>query len=238
MTGPGALRPKLRMLEAFPVEQAGERCLALRDPSGLTDHVAVLPRAILDLVSLFDGERSVDEIRDVLLARHGGAPTAQQIGDLVGRLDEAGLLDSDRFAQHRRTVEDAWRSSPVRQAAHAGGAYAGEPDALAAQIDGFFTHADGPGRLAAASAPTPGQRPLRGLIAPHIDFHRGGPTYAWAYRELALRSDADLFVVLGTCHSGMEAPFALTLKPFATPAGEVPVDRDLHEAIARRAGQD
>jgi len=25
-------------------------------------------------------------------------------------------------------------------------------------------------------------RRLSGLIAPHIDFHRGGPTYAWAYR--------------------------------------------------------
>src|SRR5207253_2216219 len=49
---------------------------------------------------------------------------------------------------------------------------------------------------------------VRGVIAPHIDFHGGGSAYAWAYRELAERSAADLFVIFGTCHAGMEHPFA------------------------------
>jgi AmmeMemoRadiSam system protein B len=76
------------------------------------------------------------------------------------------------------------------------------------------------------------------VIAPHIDFHRGGPAYAWAYRELAERSRADLFVILGTCHAGMEHPFALTRKDYASPLGDVPVDRDFVDALARRARQD
>ena len=227
------------MLEAFPVERDGERLLALRDPAGLSDHIAILPREVLDLVSLFDGERSIAEIRDVLLARHGAAPTAEQIAEVASRLDEAGLLDSERFARRRRAVEDRWRQSPVRAPAHAGGAYAGEARALAAQIDAFFAHPEGPGPARRAGGGTAGSpSPLRGLIAPHIDFPRGGPTYAWAYREVVHRSDADLFVILGTCHGGMEDPFAVTLKPFATPVGEVPVDRDLYEALAARAGQD
>ena len=77
---------------------------------------------------------------------------------------------------------------------------------------------------------------MRGLLAPHIDFHRGGPTYAWAYREVIERSDADLFVILGTCHAGMADPFAATLKPFDTPLGPAPVDRDFFEALERRYG--
>jgi AmmeMemoRadiSam system protein B len=77
---------------------------------------------------------------------------------------------------------------------------------------------------------------VRGLLAPHIDFHRGGPTYAWAYREVIERSDADLFVILGTCHAGMPDPFAATLKPFDTPLGPAPVDRDFFDALERRYG--
>jgi hypothetical protein len=76
------------------------------------------------------------------------------------------------------------------------------------------------------------------VIAPHIDFHRGGPAYAWAYRDLAERSLADVFVVFGTCHTGMEHPFALTRKDYANPLGDVPVDRDFVEALSKRARQD
>jgi len=79
---------------------------------------------------------------------------------------------------------------------------------------------------------------VRGVVAPHIDYHRGGPAYAWAYRELAERSDADLFVIFGTCHAGMEHPFALTRKAYASPLGDAPVDRDFVESLAGRARQD
>jgi AmmeMemoRadiSam system protein B len=267
--------PKLRALEAFPVEQEGQRCVALRDPAGYTDQIAVLPPALLDLVSLFDGDHSVEEIQEILRGRHGKAPTAKQIADVVEQFDAAGFLESDRFRERRRALEDAFRRSPVRPAAHAGGAYAGDAVELEAQIDGFFAASDGPGAgvngdfsavnrdfsgvsrdfsavsrdfsavnrdfftdpVASPSAAAPQTR-TRALIAPHIDFHRGGSTYAWAYREILERSDADLYVVLGTCHAGMPDPFAVTLKPYDTPLGAVPVDREFYDGLARRAGQD
>lgn len=231
-----AMRPCLRMLEAFPLQHDGQRLIALRDPAGFTDQVALLPIPILDLVSLFDGEHSVAEMREILAKRHGEAPTVEQIMSLVEQLDESGFLESERFAARRRAIEEAFRLSPVRPAAHAGGAYASEPEALRRQIASFFEHADGPGPappIVPAGAPA-----VRGLLAPHIDFHRGGPTYAWAYRELLARTEADVFVILGTCHAGMGDPFAITLKPFETPLGPVPVDRDFFEALQRRAGQD
>jgi len=229
--------PKLRMLEAFPVEQGGERAIALRDPAGFSDQVAVFPLGLLDLVSLFDGEHSVEEIQDILRRRHGEAPTGEQIARVVESLDQAGFLDGERFEARRRGIEEAFRESPTRPAVHAGGAYAGEPGELAAQIDGFFVHPEGPGPADRAPAP-PGSAPLRGLIAPHIDLHRGGPIYGWAYRELIERSDADLFVILGTCHAGMADPFAVTLKAYDTPLGPAPVDRDLFGELSRRYGAD
>lgn len=231
-------RPELRALEAFPVEQDGQRLIALRDPAGFADQIAVLPARLLDLVSLFDGEHSIIEIREILQTRHGEAPSVEQISELVRGLDEAGFLAGERFEARRRDIEDGFRRSPVRPAAHAGGAYAGEGPALAAQIDGFFAHPEGPGRPTAPPLTALAPPPLRGLIAPHIDFHRGGPTYAWAYRELLERADADLFVILGTCHAGMADPFTVTLKPFATPLGAVSVDQDLYDGLRRRLGHD
>ncbi len=225
--------PRLRALEAFPVEHEGQRCVALRDPAGFTDQIAVLPAPLLDLVSLFDGLHSVEEMRQILKERHGEAPSIEQIAAVIERFDEAGFLDSDRFRDRRRALEDAFRRNPVRPAAHAGGAYAGEPAALRAQIDRFFSGPDGPGTAIDGEA-----RQTRALLAPHIDFHRGGSTYAWAYKEVLERSDADLYVIIGTCHAGMPDPFAVTLKPYDTPLGAVPVDRDFYQALSRRAGQD
>ena len=224
-------RPRLRALEAFPIEQDGQRAVGLRDPAGFTDEVAVLPVPLLDIVSLFDGEHSLEEIRQALSARHPGPITAADIAAVAERLDEAGFLDSPRFAARRDRIEAEFAARPARAAAHAGGAYAAEPAALRAQIDAFFRHTDGPGLVAASSARSSG---LRGLLAPHIDFHRGGPTYAWAYREVLERSDADCFVILGTCHAGMPDPFAATLKPYETPLGPAAVDRDFVEALGRR----
>jgi len=234
--------PRLRAVEAFPVQHEGQRCIALRDPAGFTDQIAVLPGPLLDLVSLFDGEHPVEAIREILRHRHGEAPSVDQIGALIDQLDDAGFLDSERFRARRRATDDAFRQSPTRPAAHAGGAYPGEPEALREQIAGFFRHLDGP---SPADGPGPAARPshqavgtLSALIAPHIDFHRGGPTYGQAYQEVLDRSDADLFVILGTCHAGMADPFAITLKPYDTPLGPAAVDRDFYEALARRAGQD
>jgi AmmeMemoRadiSam system protein B len=100
-------------------------------------------------------------------------------------------------------------------------------------MDGYFTLEGGPGRIDGFSGGG-----VSGLIAPHIDFHRGGPAYAWAYRDLAERGEADLFVIFGTCHAGMADPFALTRKDYDTPLGPARTDVDFVDALARRAHQD
>jgi hypothetical protein len=66
---------------------------------------------------------------------------------------------------------------------------------------------------------------LRGILSPHIDFRRGGPAFAWAYRRLAEESDADLFVIFGTAHQWIRNLFSVSKKHFDTPLGVVQTDK-------------
>jgi hypothetical protein len=225
--------PRLRGIEAFPVEQDGERYLALRDPAGYTPAVVLLPVALLGILQLLDGAHDAADIQAEILRRDGELVERAHIETLVAALDEHGFLDSAAFAARRAAIDRGFLDGPSRPAQHAGGAYAGEAEELRASMDAFFAAPAGPGPIAAFRGGG-----VRGLVAPHIDFHRGGPAYAWGYRELAERGEADLFVILGTCHAGMADPFALTRKDFDTPLGPARTDRDFVEALARRARQD
>jgi AmmeMemoRadiSam system protein B len=227
--------PRLRPVEAFPIDHEGQRCIALRDPAGYTEAVVLLPSPLLEIVSLFDGEHTIVDIQAAIMRRHGELIRREEIEAVVASLDEHGFMDSVRFAERRAAVDGAFLASPLRPATHAGGAYAAEPAALRTAFDGFFTPPAGPGPIDGAHGRA---RPVHGLVAPHIDFHRGGPAYAWGYRDLAEGCDADVFVIFGTCHAGMSDPFALTRKDYDTPLGPAVVDREFVDALAGRAGQD
>ena len=227
--------PRLRGVEAFPVEHEGQPFIGLRDPGGYTASVLLLPMPLRAVIGRFDGEHSIDDIQAAVLRQHGERVPRESIEEIARTLDEHGFLDSAAFAERRRTIDEAFRAAPRRTAAHAGAAYPGDAAALHATITGFFAPPDGPGPI---GAPPVGRAPVVGVIAPHIDFHRGGPAYAWAYRDVAERADADLFVVFGTSHTGMTDPFAITLKDYETPLGPAAVDRDFVEALTRRAPVD
>ena len=74
---------------------------------------------------------------------------------------------------------------------------------------------------------------LRALLAPHIDYARGGVTYAWGYKELAERCPASLFVIVATSHYSPR-PVHPDPQGFQTPLGIVPTDQALRRP-ARRA---
>ncbi len=122
---------------------------------------------------------------------------------------------------------EEFRSLPTRAAAHVGGVYQADPVELVRQLDGFFTAAQGPGLPDARMlASTP-----KAIVAPHIDFHRGGPAYAWAYKSLAESAGADLYILLGTSHCSGRSPYILTLKDFETPLGLVETDREFVQKL-------
>ena len=226
---PGA--PRLRPVEAFSAVVDGREVICLRDPSGLTEAVLTVPRPVVTILALLDGTRWIRDVQAEIMRQHGTLVPSDQLEALVETLDRHLFLEGGRLEAERARLAAAFRESPIRPAVHAGRAYAGEAAALASELEGFVVHPEGPGPVAGPRAPT-----LRGLIAPHIDFRRGGPAYAWAYKSVAEACDADCFVVFGTAHAGLDGhPFALTRKPYDTPLGPMAVDDEVVEALVRRA---
>ncbi len=80
----------------------------------------------------------------------------------------------------------------------------------------------------------PGSR-LRAALIPHIDYHRGGHSYAWGFKEVFEQTDASLFVIIATSHySGHR--FTLTRKDFKTPLGVVPTDQTYIDRLVAHYG--
>jgi len=223
-------RPKLRPLEAVPIRKGESVLVQLFDPTRLADKAVVVPQEMLYLLSLLDGNHSVVDIQAALMRRFGQLVFSEQIEQVISQLDEALLLDSERFRQHVRKMEEEFRSKAVREPCSAGSGYPAEPRELVAMLDAL--HA----RLGDQKERAAGQ--VVGIVAPHIDLERGGIAYAHAYHTLATGCEAELFVIFGTAHFARQALFILTSKDFRTPLGVVPTCRELVEKIASRCSQD
>ena len=222
-------RPRLRPLEAFPVDKKGQKLLGLRDPSGLTDAVATLPPAAAAVVQLFDGESTREQICAEFQNRYGSPLPRETLDRLLEQLDQALLLDSERFRAHSASIFGQFAQSPTRPAHLAGKSYPADAAALTAELDGFFTPPRGPGK------PTAARHLPRAVIAPHIDFARGGAAYAWAYQPLVQTDERpDLVIVFGTDHNGAEQPFTLTRKHYETPLGQCHTDIALVDQLCAR----
>jgi MEMO1 family protein len=220
--------PKLRPIEAFPVDLSGREVIWLRDPTQLTDDAVFVPREALFILAHFDGKHSVLDIQEAYTRQYGRILHSDAIKGLMATLDESLLLDNERFEAHRQLLSAAFRASPVRRAAYAGTAYEADPIALRDQLAGYFADPTGP-RTAAAFAI---DAMVQGILAPHIDPRRGGPCFAWAY-EAIRQVTADVFVIFGTAHQPTSVPFPLTLKDYETPLGIVETDKAFVRALAR-----
>ncbi len=225
-------RPKLRHLSAQRLEHQGRTYAALEDPLGVFDDPVLIPLdGFQSIVRHLDGNTTLPEIQARVLRDVGKRLSLSTLREMVEQLDQAMVLDGPTFA----AFHAAYRQERVRPAALAGRSYPGSERALRAQLARFFAHDRGAGLPRSDVAP--GAR-LRGILSPHIDFHRGGPVYTWSYKELVEQSDADTFVILGVAHQYCRNRFALTRKDFATPLGLVPTDGAYVDQIASEAGTD
>jgi AmmeMemoRadiSam system protein B/AmmeMemoRadiSam system protein A len=112
----------------------------------------------------------------------------------------------------------------VRAPAVAGAFYPGTFEALQSQLLAML-----------ASARTANVRRPKALIAPHAGYIYSGPVAASAYAHLAPhRNDYSRVVLLGPAHRvrlrGLAFPASTS---FATPLGEISLDRDAAEALRR-----
>lgn len=226
-------RPKLRPLSARRVDHRGQAYAAIEDPLGVFSDPILMPiEGFQWVVRRFDGQKTLAEIQTQVLRESGQLIPIAHLESLVGQLDRAMALEGPTFA----AFLDAYREQRVRPAALAGRSYAGTERALRAQLTQFFVHDQGSGMPRCDDSARADR--LRGILSPHIDFHRGGTVYTWSYKELLEQSDAETFVILGVAHQYCRNRFALTRKDFETPLGLAPTDRAYVDRIAALAGTD
>ncbi|MEK7390045.1 MAG: AmmeMemoRadiSam system protein B [Elusimicrobiota bacterium] len=228
--------PALRTrLEAVPAVEDGQSVFVLRDLEELTQKPLALSGGGMMLVSLLDGKRSAEQLRNEFLGRTGAAIELEVVLDLVRALDEAGYLETRGIAEKRNQAIARFKARPSRPAVFAGPSYPCDPLELAGHLGRFFTADKGPLKEPNAS---PLKSPPLGLICPHIDFSRGGPAYAWAYQALSERRPPDVVVALGVAHISPDSPWTLTPKSYETPFGPMDVDAPLYDALAAKLWYD
>jgi len=221
-------RPRLRPVEAFPVEYQGKPFIALRDAANLSDRVSLITQAGLRVLEHLTGEHTICEIAQ----RLGLTPAHLQ--SFLQQLDEALLLHGARFEAHRRALLeqfDAMAALPIRSAKEM------TRETMNAALD--RAGADEACQAFRASA---GATPrVAGLVVPHLDLQRGMRNYGLGYHALASALEHgptyDRVVVFGTNHFGGGTGVVMCGKAHESNAGRIPCDERLAEALHHRLGE-
>jgi AmmeMemoRadiSam system protein B len=225
------LRPKIRRLQISPAQLSGQQVLVLRDPLGVSDRTFAVPKVIVPLLELCDGTRDVGALRAALELRAGLRVGPEYLEKMITDLDEALLLDNERFAEAYRETVKRFRAAPARTPTLAGTVYPDDAEGLEGTIDSYFEKVSKKG-------PTSGIRKVRGLVSPHIDYQRGADVYAqvWRGAEKAVRS-AEVVVLLGTNHFDCQRMITLTRQNYSTPWGVLPTAANVVDRLAADLGE-
>ena len=226
--------PKLRNVNIFPVQTSDQTLICLQDPLNVGEKSLFLPPALYFVASLFDGRHSILDIQTEYMRRFGEFLFTEKIQEIIQQLEEGLFLEGDRFQEAWRQKEESFQRATLREAAFAGKSYEKNPESLRVQLEQYFKGSDGPGSFGEEES-TDG---LKGVVAPHIDFQRGGFCYAFAHREIWEKNSDRCFIIFGTAHTPIASPFCLTRKDFMTPLGTLNVDGELMDAIQSRCPDD
>lgn len=217
-------RPRLRrrFVECVP-DPRDPRFVILLDRLPLCAELVRVTELEFNWLGLFDGQRSLQEVQAEATRQWGGMSVPlNQVVRLAERLDAACLLDGPRF--HDRLNGAIREPSCI-------GCYAGDPRALREQLTALFAGPTGPG----LPRPMPPDGRLRAALLPHIDYARGGATFAWGFKEVVEHANASLFVIIGTSHYS-PCRFILTRRDFKTPLGIVPTDQPFVDRLVAHYG--
>jgi AmmeMemoRadiSam system protein B len=203
------------------------------DPTGLSEHAVTLPAGIVPMLELCDGTRDVATLGVAFELRTGVRVGPEYLEKLIATLDEALLLDSERFARACTEALDRYRTAPSRLPSMIGTTYQENPQWLERMLRDYFD-------AAVAETAKPGALDaVRGLVSPHIDYQRGGLVYAQAWQRAAEAArETEVAVILGTNHRSGKQLFTLTRQSYSTPWGILPTSVDVVDAVASMLGED
>lgn len=216
----GEENPRLRTdIQMGRGQAQGKDVIVVRDPTGIIEHPVALDPAVASIMAMLDGTRSVRDIQYELMRRQGGVlVTSESIQRVIDHLDQAFLLDNERYHRALQQLATAYAAEPIRRAVHAGEGYPDSAKDLHEYLDSILAKAEG-------KAPAKGDG-IVGLAAPHIDIRVGERVYANAYRLLA-GAQPERVILLGIMHRSDDALFSISRKGYETPFGVTETDLDL-----------
>ena len=212
-------RPQIRNFQPTGFEKDGKSYVLLRDPSMLTEQqMAVMPQ-VLQLVLLFQGRETLEEI-----SAKTQAPM-HLLQDLVTRMDEVGLIWGPRFEELERVAKakiTAHGHFPISCSASLGK----DAQTCVEQMDTWLSEMEDPEI----------EGTILGLVAPHLDYQRGWPGYAAAYRALKKDQKPDRVIILGTNHFGIGDGVVVSEFGFMTPLGKANADKAMLAFLEKTLG--
>ena len=225
--------PKLRPVEPVWVQHQGQRFLHLRDTLGLSERVVLIPQNLAPLLALCDGTRDMGALRAGLALRTGIQLTDTQIRQFITNLDEALVLENGSYQRESTEALKRYREAPHRRPSRSTAVYPSDPDTLKAVLDGYIANAPD------SDTSLPSSATLVGVVSPHIDYERGGESYAQLWRRCTPHlHEIELVIVFGTDHSGSPGAITPTRQSYATPFGTLPTDSKIVDGLAEALGSE
>ena len=220
--------PIIRPLEISPFRnERDELYFALHDLTQVAPRPVAVTMPGYFILSHFDGRHTLRDVQVAFLKQFGQIISTEQIHEMIETLDQALLLNGERFEQTYVRLCNEYRAGDVRDNRDR---YPPEPE-LRAYLNSMLARAEA---NAGSEAPP---ADLRGLIVPHLDYARGAPCYAAGYTMLRAAPAAERYVLLGTNHFGRSTSVVATTKDYLTSLGRVTTDRDFIRALERELGQ-
>ena len=214
------LMPALRQFLPFGLKKEGEPFVGLRDPFMLVKETIVIPAKVFSVLQKIDGETTVEEI-----AASTGAPL-EKVVNLIKRLDRVGLLwgpTAKKLEQESVAHLKSEGVFPTRSS----GSLGETPEDCKEKIKQWFEETEDPEF----------ETPIKAIVAPHLDYDRGWPTYASAYFAWQNTPSPDRVVILGTNHFGNGDGVVLSTIGFSSPLGICPADTTVVNKLEERLGE-
>ncbi len=212
--------PELRRdLQVIPIQENGSALLYFHDQREYATPDFALKREAGQLLSLFDGQKSIND-----LAPHLGKDVSKDdLLQFIQLLDKNRVLASRYFEQHAETVEAQYEKSTVHQSVTAGASYPADPHELKEYLeDAFAKHAKGNVKTVDSA---------KALYAPHIDPRVALDSYIKAFAPIRDLKPKRVVMLATSHYAGLypnlyqNDPFILIDKDFEMPLGTIPRDQ-------------
>jgi len=220
--------PRLRLnLDFMPSPVPDRPGLFIRDPYKFSDAMMIVPPQLVECLRCFDGGQTELDLRLELSRLTGELEVSEIARHLIDTLSAAGFLEDERFAAMRDERMQRFAAEPIREPAHAGGAYPADPEAMRQTMARYM---DG-------ETPAAPDGDLFAIAAPHVSPEGGWQSYRAAYSVLRPEHRDRTFVILATSHYGEPERFGLTRKTYRTPLGDTATDTRLADWLETHGGR-